>query len=548
MFNTPSSANGGVLLGSPVNWSHPLNQKRLFWYRVMRGWIGSLNWYDLCGNAAYNLQLKTAGSTYPSVSPVSHPGNSGSVSFNGTQQYAKTTGNTTITGSGGHSMFAWVYPTSDATCVQPICSIGEVNDSNATIGMGYDNAITTGNPGTLAYLTNGPNSPTSSGLTLNLNAWNWVGYTANGSVVTFYVNGKKSTATASSTASSGNPILVGMTASGMTTYGYWPGYLDDISMWGRTLSTSEALELYDLSQRAYPGVLNQQSNILYSFLPVLPTTLTAATGTLTLTGEPATPKPDIAASNGTFALTGENASLLPVTEMSAAYGSFSLTGETVTPTPDIVANNGTFALTGQSVPPTTEIVAGYGACTLTGENATFAYSLGLSASCGNFALSGSSSPPTPQIDAGYGSFSLTNEPAVLTPEIEAGYANFVLTGQPTVDNGYGSFSLTGQPATLTPEIVAACGSFSLTGATGDPEPVLEAEYGSYSLTGEATTRTLEFVSPGGTYTLTGGNAFPWILQTGYFRLTGSAATLNVRIPTPNGRWVAARPKIWTVNH
>lgn len=100
------------------------------------------------------------------------------------------------------------------------------------------------------------------------------------------------------------------------------------------------------------------------------TTLIAAFGSFTLTGESATFQIQEVSGFGSFSLTGDAANLQQ--QINSSFGSFTETGEAATFQDLLAASNGTFSLSGQASFQITEAL-GFGAFNLTGIAARFGF-------------------------------------------------------------------------------------------------------------------------------------------------------------------------------
>lgn len=173
------------------------------------------------------------------------------VDFDGTNDYV-TTANTTFVPINytGHSGFAWVYPQGftaapGATAYKSIISYGEADDSQWETGLALYDAT-----GTVVWTQDGFDAPhVSSGLTVPLNQWSFVGFMRTASNVTFFVNGQTATVADASllTIPAGDPILVGASGHNAAVGGFFNGSIDEARFYNRTLSADEAFQLYRLT-------------------------------------------------------------------------------------------------------------------------------------------------------------------------------------------------------------------------------------------------------------------------------------------------------------
>lgn len=189
-------------------------------------------------------------------------------------------------------------------------------------------------------------------------------------------------------------------------------------------------------------------------------TLSAASGSFTLTGQAATPKAarKLSASAGSFTETGQAATLRSARRLTASAGDFALAGQdaTLAKTKRLAADAGAFTVSGQdaSLQAARVLPANAGDFEVTGQDATFAITQRLAADSGAFSLSGQDAAltVTRKLSADAGSFT------------ETGQAASLLFGHklPASD---GAFSLSGQAASLigTRLLSATAGAYVLTG-------------------------------------------------------------------------------------
>lgn len=218
-------------------------------------------------------------------------------------------------------------------------------------------------------------------------------------------------------------------------------------------------------------------------------TLTAATGSFTLTGNTATFSKSrvLIAAAASFILTGNNVNFQLNRVLTASPGTFALTG-----------NNANFSRT-------RTLAASGGTYVLTGRDVNFLRNRVLSASSGTFVLSGNAVNflRNRVLSVSQGTFTLTGNTA-----------NFLFNRRLTASPG--TFNLTGRNATfaLIPagsnSLLAGTGSFILTGGTANfyHNRVLQALGGTFNLTGNQAQflRERRLQADSGAFVLTGGNA------------------------------------------
>ena len=173
-------------------------------------------------------------------------------------------------------------------------------------------------------------------------------------------------------------------------------------------------------------------------------TLTADSGTYTLTGTAATLKADrkLAADSGSYAITGTDVSLKLGRKLTAESGTYTVNGTDVSLTAGrkLTADSGTYALTGTDVTLTYQPAGGYtlaldsGSYTLTGTAATLKASRKLTADSGTYALTGTDVTLTRgfKITADSGTYTLTgsNVAFARTYRLPADSGSYALSGSP----------------------------------------------------------------------------------------------------------------------
>lgn len=179
----------------------------------------------------------------------------------------------------------------------------------------------------------------------------------------------------------------------------------------------------------------------------------------------------LTAAQGSFTETGEAA----IFDMKApaAFGSFTEAGAAAALGPGIVGAFGSFVATGEAATFDMRMPAAFGSFSLTGEPVTFSTTTLMTAAFGSFTEAGEAATFDTAMPAAFGSFTFTGEPAALGPGIVAAFGSFSETGEVATFDvkltaAFGSFALTGEPATLS-----ASGSATLT-----------ASFGSFLFTGE----------------------------------------------------------------
>ena len=215
-------------------------------YLLDAGFIPS---YPQSSSVWYNLS--SIGSSTSLVNgPTYNSSNSGSIVFNGTNQYALTSNLLNPTTYPNESVFVWFYPTSAG---QIVSELGQ-----ATIDFGYhDSNIEISSGGVISFATWGGNlvnKVVSSAKSFN--TWYQLGFTYSGTTLTAYINGA-SIGTATLTRQPTTALYFGLCAidsiTNMGTAGYAGGRLGNFIFYNRGLSATEVLQNYN-AQRGRFGL------------------------------------------------------------------------------------------------------------------------------------------------------------------------------------------------------------------------------------------------------------------------------------------------------
>jgi hypothetical protein len=171
-------------------------------------------------------------------------------------------------------------------------------------------------------------------------------------------------------------------------------------------------------------------------------TLTAAQGSLTLSGQAATPKYGrlLTAAQGSYTLSGQAAGLLFGYRLTAAQGSYALTGQAAGlaysgSTYTLVAAQGSLTLTGQAAGLLTArlLTAAQGSYALTGQAAGLLFGYRLTAAQGAHTLTGQAAGllAARLLTAAQGSYTLSGQAVALLIArlIAAGQGGYTLTGR-----------------------------------------------------------------------------------------------------------------------
>jgi Concanavalin A-like lectin/glucanases superfamily len=237
MIRQLRTRHGRITNTAPVNWKHSRNQSLIAWYLALPGRTeGGETWGDLVGRHPGTLNSFSSGYGWQDTE---RPGGYSQIGLDGSSSYISTPTNIlTYT----CTLSAWVNITNYASANYP-------EAISATSGCELRLGGSSGKP-QFAINTGIATSPNA----LVNGTWTHITGTFDGSTVKIYTNGIIS-ASASYTYSTGisGQFYIGGRGASL----FWPGALDDLSIWNRTLSPPEIYQLYTLSRLGYPGVLNR---------------------------------------------------------------------------------------------------------------------------------------------------------------------------------------------------------------------------------------------------------------------------------------------------
>jgi hypothetical protein len=244
---------GEIDYGQPVARGHPLNRGLVSWWLAVPWYMSGPRFIDLAGRSHGTL---TNGTTWQGAR--GRPGGWGALTFDGTNDHVAVpdraeTGLFTVSAwarststSGTRGVFTrseavaftqnWMLFQRDATGLfwSFQTSDGSSNEARSTIA-------------------------TTDGVWRQL-----VGVYSGSGALTLYVDGKLAASNSGS-----SPGMNGFSVTSIGSYAsgssdFWQGDIDDVKLWsGRALSSDDVAQLYRLSVRGYPGVLNRISRVAY---------------------------------------------------------------------------------------------------------------------------------------------------------------------------------------------------------------------------------------------------------------------------------------------
>lgn len=265
------AARGLVDLREPLT-QHNLNRGRVFWWNILPGicWGGPFGW-DLARNYQGALTSFTGTSFW---TPFSNPGGAGSLRFNGSSSYVITS--SFGFGYGEMTLAAWVYISSTGTAGSTRITMFDCSNTNNTTGCPsfevlYETTTTVALQAIIpGIFLVGPNTTSPSiGTPRAIQTWWRFAFVIDNAATTAYtyVNGKLNSSNnfgAQTFVSSSQQKDIGRRSNNAQ---YWPGFINDATLWNRPLSAAEIAQDFLLSQEGYPGLLRRRNNRTSFSLP-----------------------------------------------------------------------------------------------------------------------------------------------------------------------------------------------------------------------------------------------------------------------------------------
>lgn len=204
---------------------------------LIADWVGSTltNSTSQWNDSINNNKLDQSSTTYNSA-------NGGYVTLNGSSSFLHAPSNLTTFNTSNMSMFFWIKPSSNAGVIMQLGRSGSDADSEMVMSInGSGNLVFWDFNGGLGF-----NSVTSSG-TVNLNQWNYVGFTkstSGTSTLTYYINGSASGSTsgASNKSISLNDFTLGKDF--RDNNGFYNGSYARASIWNIALTSTDVSNNY----------------------------------------------------------------------------------------------------------------------------------------------------------------------------------------------------------------------------------------------------------------------------------------------------------------
>jgi hypothetical protein len=246
----------------PLNDAHRLNKGRVLWLLAGAGGnpslLGGPTWKDLTKTKSNGTLIAMANSSANGWRPTTRPGGWGQVLFDGSAGYVDCGNKATILldGLSAFSAALWVKGYTASTEMMSSYYTGGDRQFEMWTGTG-------GNWQAYVYGAGGSSIATSS-VAINDGKWHCLclvyDYLVAGTL-TMYTDGI-ATGSIAATAGAVNSIssarlFLGAYSNAGTVTGFWPGVLDDASIWTRALSAQEVMLHYQLGKEGYPGVLSR---------------------------------------------------------------------------------------------------------------------------------------------------------------------------------------------------------------------------------------------------------------------------------------------------
>lgn len=260
--------------------------------------------------------------------------------------------------------------------------------------------------------------------------------------------------------------------------------------------------------------------------------IVASSGSFSLSGQVAGLKEKTVCSSGSISLSGQTATLSKVFTLTASSGSISLSGQVSNFKEFLNSLLASLTLTGQTAYLNIKLIGSIATFSLVGQDVSFKQGRTLQASQGTIDLIEYPVNFTTILPTSLGDYSLIGLSPGLVKIIVALSASFELVGNDatlivpqefTAESG--SFSLAGSSLTLDQNINCIQGSVNLTGTAVNFSKRLNAENGSYNLTGNSVNLkiALKLVAESGNYSLSGSIDFDKVInaESGNYSLTGS---------------------------
>jgi len=238
--------SGAIVFGDAINRDHPLNRKLLWHFLSLPGSVVSngVTWRSIARHPRWPSGTLTNGPTW---SGITHPGGRGSVKYDGTNDYVTIGDVPDLDGLTDLTFALWL-------------NLDDVSGLHGIAGK-YDTSgpIMFSDGTSLAWQVGFSGDRVTATSALTANKWYHVIGTSLNSTMMVFLNGKQvgGTDTAATITNQASNLRIGLNNEGSV--GRMKGHIDDVRIYNRGISATEAWNLYTESIRGYPTTLNRLS-------------------------------------------------------------------------------------------------------------------------------------------------------------------------------------------------------------------------------------------------------------------------------------------------
>jgi hypothetical protein len=244
---------GEIDYGQPVARGHPLNRGLVSWWLAVPWYMSGPRFIDIAGRSHGTL---TNGAAWQGAR--GRPGGWGALTFDGTNDYVPVTDRAE---TGLFTVSAWARSTSTSGTRQVFTRSEAVAFTQNWMLFQRDSSGLFWS----FQMRDGSDNQALSTISTADGAWrHLVGVHSGSGAIALYVDGELAASNSGSTPGSNgfSVTSIGSFASGSSDF--WQGDIDDVKLWsGRALSSDDVAQLYRLSIRGYPGLLNRISRVAY---------------------------------------------------------------------------------------------------------------------------------------------------------------------------------------------------------------------------------------------------------------------------------------------
>jgi hypothetical protein len=258
----------GIDYANPVERAHPLNVGRVAWWLCLPGFMGGAKFRDLMSNPSYEVgnhgtltNMVQGGAS--GWRGTNRPGGMGVLAFDGTDDYVRIPSSASIKPTTAISLCGWFLVSAFVNSQKILALDYRANGTWSPPYVAYSlNTDEGGNrKASFPIVISGSLREISGSTTLTIGTWYHVAGVYDGVTMKVYVNGRLD-GTLSQTGTIDYGTSLDLTIGRDSAYQAGAtesmnGSLDDLSIWNRPLSPTEVASLYNLSLRAYPGVLRR---------------------------------------------------------------------------------------------------------------------------------------------------------------------------------------------------------------------------------------------------------------------------------------------------